>query len=456
VPTTVTEKRRTFLFGRFRLDTGQRILEKDGLLIPIPPKAVDTLIALVEHAGEVVDKTTLLETVWPDAFVAESSLTKNICVLRKVLDEPGEESIIQTVAKRGYRFVSRSSSAKRPLPRWFGALAFAATIAVVLTALAVTPRWNARAVSEPSEAERLYRIGRHMWSKFDRTEVVKSLAQFEKAAAADPRSAMAQAGIADAHVLMASLGVAPVESLQIARKAARKALELDPNLAAPHVSSGWVHVYASFDMQAAEREYKRALQIDPQWAPAYLAYSCLLAHAGRIAEARQMVGIAQRLDPVSPVIGVQAAKVEYYDRKYDRAEALLREVLEREPAFPEAHYFMAMTLGDRGQRSQAREHLAKAQLHSSLMATDQAWLDSLDGRKDPARDLLRQRGGEKANVLLMPAIAAGETQLALDCLERMWEQRRLELLIVNVSPRFDSLRTEPRFAALLRRIWPQG
>jgi DNA-binding winged helix-turn-helix (wHTH) protein/Flp pilus assembly protein TadD len=462
VPSTGTEKRRTYLFGRFRLDTSQRILERDGALVSIPPKAVDTLVALAEHAGEIVDKSTLMQMVWPDAFVAESSLTKNICVLRKVLDQPGRDSVIQTVAKRGYRLViPDEAEAPAPavgwrLPRWFKVLTVSGTTAIVLSVLAVAPRWNTRALSDKSESERLYQIGRHMWSKFDRAEVIKSLAHFEKAAAADPNSAMAQAGIADAQILMTSLGVGRPDSLQTARNAASRALELNRKLAAPHVSSGWVYVFLDFDMQSAEREYRRALQLDPNWAPAYFAYSCMLAHSGRLQEARQMIGVAQRLDPVSPVIGVQAARIEYYDRKYDRSLALLREVLEREPAFPEAHYFTAMNLGEVGRIARAREHLAKAQLHSSLSETDHAWLDSLEGRTTSARNLLHARSGAKADVLLMPAIAAGESRLALDYLERMWDQRRLELLLLKASPRFDSLRAEPRFQSVVSRIWPRG
>ena len=97
--------KRIYEFGRFRLDGTARLLVRDGKAVPLPPKVVDTLIVLVDNAGNVVDKETLLHSVWPDSFVEENSLSHNISVLRRVLDN-GEGQHIETVPKRGYRFVA--------------------------------------------------------------------------------------------------------------------------------------------------------------------------------------------------------------------------------------------------------------------------------------------------------------------------------------------------------------
>lgn len=97
-------------FGAFRLDSTRKVLERDGDVIALGPKVIDTLTALVENAGEVVDKATLFQAVWPDTAMAESSLTKNTCGLRKILDGGrAEGSSIQTVARRGSRFVDPRS-----------------------------------------------------------------------------------------------------------------------------------------------------------------------------------------------------------------------------------------------------------------------------------------------------------------------------------------------------------
>ena len=98
----VTEKSRYFEFGPYRLDRQSRILNRNGVLVPLTPKVFETLAILVEHAGEVVSKEDMLRAVWPDSFVEESNLAQNVSVLRKAL---GDSAYIETVPKRGYRFV---------------------------------------------------------------------------------------------------------------------------------------------------------------------------------------------------------------------------------------------------------------------------------------------------------------------------------------------------------------
>ena len=101
------DEQRFYEFGNFRLDPGQRVLFSDGHLIPLTQKAFDTLLALVESRGRVVEKDELLRTIWQDTFVEEGSLAKNISILRKALGESAEgQQYIQTIPKRGYRFVA--------------------------------------------------------------------------------------------------------------------------------------------------------------------------------------------------------------------------------------------------------------------------------------------------------------------------------------------------------------
>jgi len=109
--------RRFYSFGRFRLDPTGRILFRGKRAVPLPPKAADTLLLLVENAGNVIEKRDLLRQVWQDAFVEEGSLTRTISILRKALDAGGQE-LISTVPTRGYRFtapVERPSSAPASL-----------------------------------------------------------------------------------------------------------------------------------------------------------------------------------------------------------------------------------------------------------------------------------------------------------------------------------------------------
>ena len=96
-----------YAFGPFRLDSEKRVLVRDGTPVPLAPKAAEALLVLVENAGHLVDKDDLMKRVWPDAFVEEGNLNKNIFFLRKVLGEwDGGREYIETVPKRGYRFVA--------------------------------------------------------------------------------------------------------------------------------------------------------------------------------------------------------------------------------------------------------------------------------------------------------------------------------------------------------------
>jgi DNA-binding winged helix-turn-helix (wHTH) protein len=96
----------SYEFGPFRLDGGEYVLLRDGHVIPLSPKLFETLLVLVENSGHVVDKDELYKRVWQDVVVEETNLTKNISILRKILSEgDAKRSFIETVPKRGYRFV---------------------------------------------------------------------------------------------------------------------------------------------------------------------------------------------------------------------------------------------------------------------------------------------------------------------------------------------------------------
>ncbi len=96
---------RLYEFGPFRVDAGERVLLREGRPVPLTPKLFDTLLALVERSGHVVEKSELMETVWPGTFVEESNLSSNVSLLRKALGAgEGGEPFIETVARRGYRF----------------------------------------------------------------------------------------------------------------------------------------------------------------------------------------------------------------------------------------------------------------------------------------------------------------------------------------------------------------
>jgi DNA-binding winged helix-turn-helix (wHTH) protein/Tfp pilus assembly protein PilF len=453
-------------FGPFRLDTCQRVLRRGESIVGLPPKAIDTLIVLVQSAGEVVSRETLFQLVWRDTFVVESSLNKHISILRKALDNGRDGvSCIETVSKRGYRFTARfEEEMAQPVLRapgkgilLRGAVAGALVLVMVLLS---SPRRPAPVNDAGHEAERQYRAGRHVLGKLDRAEMRKALERFQKAVKLDPVSAQAHAGMADTYAMMTTLAIgSPSSNLANARKAANRAIELNSVLALPHASLGLVRVLADFDFVAAEREYRTALKLDADSIIALHGYACFLANSGRLIEARNVVQRAQRLDPVSPLIGVAAAKIEWYDHRFERAIEILRDVLELEPSYSAASYYMAMSLGMLGRTEEAIRYLKQARPHLSLLATDEAWLHAVMGDRHPAKALLAERRNlvvnkkAKATVMLLPAIDAGETDLAFWCIEEMWKTRETELIQLKASPRFDALHSDARFAGIVKRIW---
>jgi TolB-like protein len=120
-------------FGPFRYDTEQRLLFRDDGMVPLVPKAIDTLHVLLERRGRVVEKTELMKLVWPDTVVEDVGLARNISLLRKALgDEGAESSYVETIPRRGYRFVAAEASPPGPTPRrrWLPVAGAAALVAL--------------------------------------------------------------------------------------------------------------------------------------------------------------------------------------------------------------------------------------------------------------------------------------------------------------------------------------
>src|SRR5271154_5913387 len=97
-------QREIYEFGTYVLDSAQMLLRRDGSVVPLQPRALETLLVLVRRRGEVVSKQDVMEAVWPDSFVEEGNLTQNIFLLRRELGKTSDgEDYIQTMPKRGYR-----------------------------------------------------------------------------------------------------------------------------------------------------------------------------------------------------------------------------------------------------------------------------------------------------------------------------------------------------------------
>jgi hypothetical protein len=137
---------------------------------------------------------------------------------------------------------------------------------------------------------------------------------------------------------------------------------------------------------------------------------------------------------------------------------ILKDVLNREPGYSQAHYYMAMSLGQLGRPKEALDHLGRPKLNAALLATDEAWLQALQGNRKPVVDLLAQRrelvmqGAAEPVSVVLCAIDAGDHDLAVWALEQMLKRRSIELFQL---PRFDPVRDDPRFVTISRQIFLQ-
>jgi len=319
--------------------------------------------------------------------------------------------------------------------------------------------------TENAEAYQLYLKGRFFWNKRTGPDLQKAINYFKQATELDPNYALAYAGLADAYVLLSGFGAAtPQESFPLAKKAARKALDLDETLAEAHTSLGFV-LAGDSDFVASTREFERAIELNPNYATAHhwFGNSTLLALGEfdrAIAEGKRAV----ELDPLSLIINADLGADYLTARRYDEAIAQLRRTLEMDPRFYYARWNLAQALELKGNLTQALAEYERAvELDNDpllLGLLGQAYAKA--GRSDKARQMLAQleqiattRYVSSYSFALIHS-ALGEKEKAVDWLERGYREHAwLDLIYIKVDPMLDPLRTNPRFKKLVVEIFPE-
>ncbi len=308
-----------------------------------------------------------------------------------------------------------------------------------------------------------YLKGRYISHRRGPDDLRQSLACFENAIAADPSSALAHAGLADAYSLLMDYGMMPPsEAAPLAAANAERAIELDPNLAEPHASLAFLRGLYNWDWQEAERLYLRAIVLNPGYATAHhwLAVDCY-AFSGRLDEALSEVGIARQLDPLSAIIREGEAYTTLFQRRYDRAVELYRELLAFDPGFYKGWSSLGRAYSLMGRHSEALAMLEKARelagdLPNILGALGQ--VHALAGNPAQAREFLSRLQAMAltrhvpASCFAVVHMGLGEIPQALDWLEKGCELRESQLTGLKMHPLWDPLRAEPRFQALLKRL----
>lgn len=486
-----------YRFGPFCLRLPDRILEHDGERVLVAPKVVDTLLVLVEHAGQVISKEQLMAEVWPDVTVVESGLTRNISVLRKAIgDDDGTARYIETVPRRGYRFIGElqtehestpavplalppvedQAALPRPQPVVLPVVAARrgllyspwgslAIFLAILSLLAVVTWQRGQSSVRARYVHPDVRIGQHLLSRLSPAATERARGYFEKALAADQNLAEAHAGLSLVYAQMAGFGmVAPSEAAAAASAAAEQAMRLDANSGYAHLARAVAIMLQRGDLRRAEESFQKALLYDGTTIPANYYYSYLKQAQGDLRSAQRLVEGAMQLDPVSPALGTQYAISFYQQRDFERAAAECRRVLDREPYFGLAHYYLALSLGHLGRFPEAEQHLSRSGLQSGVIATDLAWLKARQGDLRPARAALAEQrrliaaGDVDSGAKILMTITLGLNDEAMEAIEATVTQRSSGMMTLLADPRLDPLRRHPRFGELLRKagLSPQG
>ena len=319
--------------------------------------------------------------------------------------------------------------------------------------------------TESNDAYQLYLKGRFYWNKRNEEAMRKSLEYYQQAIEKDPNFALAFSGLADTYNLLgaaeASGGIPPNEAMPKAKAAALRALEIDDTLAEPHVSLAHVKYYYDRDWATAEREYNRAIELNPNYPTAPHWYAVYLMSAGRFDEALAKIRRAQELDPLSLPINMTLGWVLLNARQYDQSAEQLRKTLEMDPNFLLAHHRLGLVYEQQGKYDEAIAEFKQVVTLSPgkpLGIASLAHAYALFGKRAEAQkglaelqELSKQRYVSSVSIALIYA-ALGDKDQAFAWLEKADEAHDANLTRLKVDPRFDSLRSDPRFTALMRRL----
>jgi TolB-like protein len=285
--------------------------------------------------------------------------------------------------------------------------------------------------SQNLEAHEAYMRGRLHLRKMTREGAETSIKYFQEALAVEPRYAMAYAGIADAYVGMTSWYGAPLETMPKAREAARKAMELEPDLALGHVLLGTVHLLFDWDWKAADQEFHRAIELDPNLADGHVGHAALLTTFGRFEEALRELKLAQSLDPMSPSVHGDELWMWFGSRRYHEAIAESRRWLEVDPNSGRAYWTMSLAYSYGGEHKAAIKAARRGvRLSDSPFASVcLAEVYARAGNTQQARKVLNSLESELPNKYIcgynMAAIYAAldDKERAFESMERAFLQR---------------------------------
>ena len=311
------------------------------------------------------------------------------------------------------------------------------------------------------EAYQFYLRGRYYWNKRTAENLKKAIDQFQQAADKDPNYALAYVGLADCYVLLEDYAGTPAsETLPKAKAFAERALQLDSSLAEAHTSLAYAYRNL-WQWEQAEEEFKWAIKLNPNYPTAHLWYSTYLLDLGRNDDAMAEIKRALAVDPLSLIIGTTLTYAYLVEGEVNSSIAQCKRVIDLDPNFPRAHEYLGLAYLRQGSHSEAIVELQKAVELSGRERRplrDLGYGYAISGKRAEALTVLKELEGKygkhEAIGQDLAAVYAGleEKDQAFAWLEKDFQTRSGLLAWTRWTPAFESLRSDPRSADLLRRM----
>lgn len=316
--------------------------------------------------------------------------------------------------------------------------------------------------TQNTEAYQLYLQGRYFWNQRTQEGLEKSMKYFHEAIDIDPNYALAWTGLADSYNLLREYGRSSRnEGYSKAKAAAKKALKIDSQLGEAHISLASLLTNDEWDWLNAKNEYKLGLEMNPNYATGHHWYAEWLMFQGNFDEALEEISKAVQLDPVSQGILTDRALILYYARQYDKAIKQIMLALQLDANFSSSHRILSLCYQAKGMFDQAiAENSFWGERTGNQFKTkvSLAQLYALSGRKEEARKIVEGlseeeiTAGNDYRALALAYKALDEMDLAFNSLEKSYEGREHSLCTTKIDPKWDGIRTDPRFIEFVGRM----
>jgi tetratricopeptide (TPR) repeat protein len=316
------------------------------------------------------------------------------------------------------------------------------------------------------DAYNLYNMGRYFWWKRTEESLYTALDYFTQAVEVDPEYALAYTGLADTYSMLNGYELlAPRDAFPKAKEAIEKALSIDENLAEAHTALAWIKMGYDWDWQGSEMEFLKAIELNPNYALAHGWYAWLLFCTSQFDKALEEANLAYNLDPLNMLTPRIIGNVHYYARRYENAVEAFQKTVEMAPAYPTGHSWLGMAYLELEQYEAALEAFQKFYELINLpfdQSIQKAVILEKMGKSVEADEIFENSFSAllklQEEMYIPPALVAascfqlGKEDLGFEWLEKAYDERDFNLIFIKVGPMFDSVRSEPRFQTLLKKM----